>query len=278
MHGPVITDLSIDIDGVSLAVRRIAGEASPARPRPTLVFLHDSLGCIETWRDFPEALVERTGLDAIVYDRQGYGRSAPFTTDARTVGYLADEASALFRLLDTLSIDTALLFGHSDGGSIALIAAAEQPGRIAGVITEGAHVFVEEETLAGIREARSTLATTDLAARLARYHGDKVAGLTSAWIDTWLSPPFRDWNIEAALPAARCAALIIQGEKDEYGTRAQVDAIISGFGGDAEPLLIPEIGHTPHREARATVLDASAAFVAEIVRRGSPVAAPTRKA
>lgn len=265
MRAPVITDSSIDVDGVALAVRKISTKRTADPTRPTLVFLHDSLGCIETWRDFPNALVERSGLDAVVCDRQGYGRSAPFSGEPRGVDYLAREARTLLRLLDALSIDSALLFGHSDGGSIALLAAGEAPTRIAGVITEGAHVFVEEETLAGIREARNSLETTDLANRLARYHGDKVPALLSAWIDTWLSPPFRAWNIERWLPAARCPALIIQGTEDEYGTTAQVHAIVDGFGGEAGAVMIPGIGHTPHREAPETVLDASTAFIQRVL-------------
>jgi len=257
-------DAVVDVDGVALAVRFIEPSRVSTPDAPALVFLHDSLGCIETWRDFPAALAERVGLRAIVYDRQGYGRSAPFDSEPRSVDYLAREARVLFRLLDALAIDKALLFGHSDGGSIALIAAGAQPERIAGVITEGAHVFVEDETLAGIRDAKHSFATTDLAQRLARYHGDKVPAIASAWIDTWLSAPYRDWNIESRLPVARCPALIIQGEKDEYGTVAQVDAIVRGFGGPARALMIPAIGHTPHREARDVVMDASADFISNI--------------
>jgi len=234
--------------------RRTSGE-------PVLVFLHDSLGCIETWRDFPATLAERVGLDAIIYDRQGYGQSSPFGPQRRTARYLEAEADTLFVLLDILGIEQAVLFGHSDGGSIALIAAATRPTRTRAIVTEGAHVFVEDITLAGIRDARDALASTDLASRLARYHGDKVAGVTSAWIDTWLSPEFRDWNIEAYLPKVVCPALVIQGERDEFGTIAQVDVIAGALGGPTTRLLIPGVGHTPHRDAPAEVLDAAATFI-----------------
>lgn len=258
-------DDTVDIHGISLHVQRIEPRNASAKDAPTLVFLHDSLGCIGTWRDFPALLAEQVALRAVVYDRQGYGRSAPFGNEPRSIDYLAREADVLFALLDELAIESALLFGHSDGGSIALIAAGERPERIAGIIAEGAHVFVEEETLAGIREARTSLETTDLAQRLARYHGDKVPAIASAWIDTWLWPAFREWNIESYLPAAECPALIIQGEGDEYGTAAQVDAIVRGFGGPARALVIPGIGHTPHREARDVVMAASAAFIGNIL-------------
>jgi len=213
-----------------------------------MVFLHESLGCIETWREFPAFLAEAAGLDAIVYDRLGYGLSAPMPDTPRGLDYLHIEAERLFRLLDILGIGEVVLFGHSDGGSIALLAAAMQPQRVRAVITEGAHVFVEEETLEGVRIAQALMA--------------KVARLTAAWIDTWLSPGFRDWNIETSLRAARCPALIIQGEADEYGTPAQVEAIVKGWGGTAEALLLPGARHTPHREATKAVMAATTAFLA----------------
>ena len=232
---------------------------------PTIVFLHDSLGCVETWRDFPDAVVARTGAGAIVYDRQGYGRSSPFDPTPRTTRYLEEEADVLRALLDRLKIASAILFGHSDGGSIALIAAALEPNRIAGVVTEGAHVFVEDITLRGIRAARESLGNTDLADRLTRYHGDKAPALTSAWIDTWLSPSFRAWNIERYLRDIRCPVLAIQGEDDEFGTTDQVNAIVEGVGPRAEPLFIPGVGHTPHREAREIVLDTASAFIVDVM-------------
>ena len=163
-----------------------------------------------------------------------------------------------------MGIGEVVLFGHSDGGSIALLAAGLQPTRVRAVITEGAHVFVEEETLTGIRTARTLMQKTDLPDRLARYHGDKVPQLVSAWIDTWLSPDFRDWNIEGELRSARCPALIIQGDGDEYGTPAQVDAIVQGWGGAAQALMLPNARHTPHREATTAVMQAATAFLHQL--------------
>lgn len=247
--------------GMTLAVQRITLSRPADAAAPTMVFLHESLGCIETWREFPAFLAEAAGLDAIVYDRLGYGLSAPMSDAPRTKRYLHVEAERLFALLDALGIGDVVLFGHSDGGSIALLAAAMQPTRVKAVITEGAHVFVEEETLEGVRIAKALMAKTDLPTRLARYHGDKVARLTSAWIDTWLSPGFRDWNIEADLRFARCPALLIQGEDDEYGTPAQVDSIVKAWGGKAEALLLPKARHTPHREATKAVMDAVTTFL-----------------
>lgn len=268
MTRPVTSEEFPRLGGATIYLRRLHASRHPAQPAPTAVLLHDSLGCVDTWRDFPELLAERIGSDVIVYDRQGYGRSSPFGPTPRTVHYLAQEAQVLRDLLDALEIDSAILFGHSDGGSIALLAAATEPNRIAAVVTEGAHVFVEDVTLRGIRAARESLGTTDLADRLARYHGDKVPALTSAWIDTWLSPEFRSWNIERHLPYIRCPVLVIQGELDEFGTIEQVNAIVRGVGERARPLMIPGIGHTPHREARDAVLNATSAFIAAATNAG----------
>lgn len=255
-----IGEQMVTVGGVDLYVQRITTrEHDPTRP--TLVFLHDSLGCVEVWRDFPRVLAEAVGMNAIVYDRQGYGKSAPMSTTPRTAEYLAREAEVLFELLDELSVQDVVLFGHSDGGSIALIAGALQPARVKVIVTEGAHVFVEEETLAGVRVAQHAFATTNLATRLARYHGSKVSAIASAWIDTWLSPMFRDWNIVGMLAGGTCPALIIQGENDEYGTPDQVEAIVQGWSGRARPLMLPNAAHTPHREAREETLDESARFI-----------------
>ena len=253
-------DQQVKVGDLLLRVRRI--HAASKSGSPVLVFLHDSLGCVETWRDFPGRLAKRAGLDALIYDRRGYGQSSPFGKEARTTKYLHEEAEVLFALLDALGIQRVALFGHSDGGSIALLAAALRPGQVDAVVTEGAHVFVEEAGLSGILEARAMLASTDLRERLVRYHGAKTDGVTSAWIDTWLSPEFRDWNIESYLPQVVCPVLAIQGEEDEYGTPAQVLAIVRGVGAQARSLMVPKVGHTPHRDAASAVLGASATFLA----------------
>lgn len=229
--------------------------------RAPIVFLHDSLGCIDTWRDFPARLGDRASRDVIVYDRRGYGQSSPMPDEPRGLGYLEREAGVLFALLDELEEPRAVLFGHSDGGSIALLAAAARPSRVEAVITEGAHVFVEEQTLAGIRAAQHAIATSDLRQRVARYHGDNTDGLLSAWIDTWLRPEFADWNIEWCLPDITSPTLVIQGDDDEFGTPAQVDAIVRGIGHAARGLMLPQCAHTPHREATAAVLDTTVDFL-----------------
>jgi pimeloyl-ACP methyl ester carboxylesterase len=268
MSRPDFREQVVPLGDASLYVRRLpATSQSAPSTGPVLVFLHDSLGCVDTWRDFPEELAGRVRLNAVNYDRQGYGRSSAFGTTSRTPEYLEEQATVLFALLDALGIETVVLFGHSDGGSIALIAAGVQPQRVAAVVTEGAHVFVEDVTLAGVRAAREAFATTDLPERLARYHGEKVQGVAAAWIETWLAPAFRTWSIERYLPAIVCPVLAIQGQDDEYGTMAQVRAIVDGAR--AESLVIPGVGHTPHRDARDGVLAAAAEFITRAVRRRS---------
>lgn len=233
--------------------------------RPTIIFLHDSLGCIELWRDFPQALGKATNCNVVVYDRQGYGKSAPFGIAERNNDYMELEANVLNDLIMKLGIKDVILFGHSDGGSIALIAAGKYPQNIRAVITEGAHIFVEEITLQGIRAGAEAYRTTNLKERLQKYHGDKTEAMFWAWAKTWLTDKFRTWNIESFLPHIQCPVLVIQGDKDEYGTEAQVDGIVNQTSGEAVKLIIPEIGHTPHKEARETVLKESAGFIARLI-------------
>ncbi len=232
--------------------------------KPTIVFLHDSLGCIETWRDFPRQLGERTGCNVLIYDRQGYGKSGAFHKK-RENDYLECEANILNSLLDLYKIDQAILFGHSDGGSIALIAAAKFPLKIQGIITEGAHVFVEEVTLRGIENAIHTYETSDLKPKLEKYHGNKTENMFWAWAGTWTSESFRSWNILNYLERVLCPSLIIQGEQDEYGTIMQVETIMQQTRGESTQLIIPDVKHVPHREVPDIVLDESSKFISHLL-------------
>jgi len=247
----------ININSKELYIKQI----SSYQNRPTLIFLHDSLGCTALWRDFPDKLAEATQCNVLVYDRLGYGKSAPMPTHIRPVNYMEAEAATLNDLLILLDIKEAILFGHSDGGTIALLAAAKYPERIKAVICEAAHIFVEEVTLKGIREAMEMYRTTNLAERLAKYHGDKVETLFKAWTDTWTRDDFRNWNIENFLQAITCPLLFIQGENDEYGTLEQVRRTVAQVKGRAEGHIIPGIGHTPHKEAADEVLEKVRQFV-----------------
>ena len=231
----------------------------------TLVFLHEGLGSIGQWRDFPACLSIMTGLPALVYERWGYGSSDALNIP-RTVLYLHDEALiSLPQVLEQVNINDAILIGHSDGGSIALIFSAIHGNKVRGIITEAAHVFVEDVTIAGIRQAAELYETTDLKYRLHKFHKNNTDSMFRAWADTWLAPWFRNWNIEEYLSRITCPLLIIQGEDDEYGTRAQVESIISQAGGPAEGFIVSDCGHVPHHQARESVLNEMTRFISSLV-------------
>jgi pimeloyl-ACP methyl ester carboxylesterase len=247
--------------GREIAFERIT--PSVVRPGPPLVFLHEGLGCIGFWRDFPDALCHRLGLTGLAYDRWGYGRSEPFDRPRR-VDYLRDEAELFLPdLLTACGIERPVLIGHSDGGSIALLYAAAYPERVCALITEAAHVILEDVTLAGIRSAVEAWRSGELRARLERHHGAKAESVFRSWAECWLSAEFRDWTIEAVLPRIRAPLLVLQGSDDQYGTAAQVEIIARGVAGPCEARLLPGCRHVPHHEAREAVLDLMARFIAE---------------
>lgn len=229
--------------------------------RPVLVFLHDSLGCTQLWRDFPEQLATAVQCNVLVYDRLGYGKSYLMLTHERENNYMELEADVLNDLLDILGIEEAILFGHSDGGTIALITAARYPEKVKAVICEAGHIFVEDVTVKGVKESLTAYQTTNLAERLAKYHGDKVEMIVKAWTEIWLSKQFRNWNIESLLKKIQAPLLFIQGEKDEYGTLDQVEKTVSQVSGSAVRFIIPEAGHTPHKEMPDVVLQKCAGFI-----------------
>jgi pimeloyl-ACP methyl ester carboxylesterase len=233
-----------------------------AAAAPPIVLLHEGLGSIGLWKELPAVLAGRTGRRVMAYSRFGHGASDPPPTP-HTARFMHEEAELLPVVLDAAGIDRAILLGHSDGGSIGLLAAARCPRRIAGLILEAPHVFVEDVGLASIENMRRRYVESDLRERLARHHAH-VDVAFSGWCDVWLDPAFRDWNIESELPRVQCPALVIQGELDRYGTLAQVDAIVRQMSGPAERLVLPDCGHTPHRDQREIVLDAMADFVSRL--------------
>ena len=227
--------------------------------RPSLLLLHEGLGCVAMWRDFPAKLAAMTGCRVIVWSRPGYGGSQPYP-EAREIGYMHREAEeSLPALLDGLNIERPVLIGHSDGGSIALIFAGAFPEVPLGIAVLAPHEFVEEITLLGIRSARSVWESTDWPKKLDRYHLD-APRVFREWNDTWLSPPFRDWNIEQYLPKIRCPVLAIQGEDDEYATMRQIEVIAEQVPG-TQLLKLSNCGHTPQRDQEAVVLAALSEFV-----------------
>lgn len=226
---------------------------------PTLVLLHEGLGCITMWRDFPAKLAAATGCRTIVYSRPGYGASDPHPLP-RQPDYMHREAREILpAVLAALAVERPLLVGHSDGGSIALIFAATFPELPVGLAVMAPHEFVEAETLAGIRAARDAWRTTDWPRRLARHHRD-AESVFAEWNDCWLSPAFRDWNIEDCLPAIRCPVLAIQGRDDEYATMRQIEAIAAAVPG-TQLLALADCGHSPQRDQEAAVLAALSEFV-----------------
>ena len=230
--------------------------------RPTLVLLHEGLGSMAMWRDFPGRLAHATGCNAVVYSRYGYGKSDPLGED-RGVRYMHDEALvALPALIDELAIPWPILVGHSDGGSIALIHAGAGKRAVTGVVTLAAHVLVEDVSVTSIAAAKTAFATTDLRARLARYH-DNVDVMFRGWNDIWLDPDFRAWNIEEYLPGIACPVLAIQGEDDEYGTMEQMRRIGAKVK-DVELLALEDCRHSPHRDQPDAVLEAVTRFVDRI--------------
>lgn len=246
----------IVIDGLRLEYRDY-----PAldETRPALMLLHEGLGCIAMWRHFPEKLAEASGCRVIVWSRAGYGGSDPYR-ESRTLRYMHREAlEALPALIAALHIDRPLLVGHSDGASIALIFAGAFPEQTCGVVAMAPHEFVEEETLAGIFKAKSAWTVTDWPQKLARYHHD-APRVFREWNETWLSPEFRNWNIEAYLPQIRCPVLALQGEDDEYATMRQIDVIAEQVP-DTQLLKLANCGHSPQRDQETAVLAAIVGFV-----------------
>ena len=222
--------------------------------KPTLVFLHDSWGCVEMWGDFPEKLVGISGLNALVYDRRGYGKSSPFDILERTENYLHDEAHELIRVLDACQIEHAVLYGHSDGATIALLAAALYPDRIKGLILEGAHSFIEDSGKAAVLETRERAKETNLLNSLEKYHGDKTAELFRLWHETWLSDYFAQWTIVPLLSKITCPVLAFQGEHDEFGSIEQLKVLKKEIKTKVTIAEIPNAGHTPRKEAEAETL------------------------
>ena len=231
--------------------------------RPVLVFLHEGLGSAALWKDFPAAVVQATGCDALVYSRYGYGKSDRLA-ETRGVEYMHREGlEVLPEIIAALSIHAPILIGHSDGASIALIHAGAGKWPVRGLVLMAPHVFVEDITVTSIAAAKVTFETTDLATKLGRYHDDAVSTFWG-WNDIWLHPDFRYWNIEEYLPGVTCPVLLIQGEDDQYGTKAQVDAIASQVTGPAEILMLPRCAHSPHVDQREATVGAIAGFVENV--------------
>ncbi|MGD9600623.1 MAG: alpha/beta fold hydrolase [Gammaproteobacteria bacterium] len=257
---------TIEVDGRAIETRSIAGRIPGA---PTLVLLHEGLGCVALWRDFPERLATATGCGVFAYSRLGYGgsdpRPLPWPRD-----YMQQEGrEGLGRVLAAAGIDTCVLFGHSDGASIALVhAGSARDSRVKGVIVMAPHVFTEAAGLASIRMAQTAFVTGNLRARLAKYHGANVDCAFRGWCDSWLHPDFVHWNIEAFLGAIQVPLLQIQGEDDQYGSVAQLEAIARQVAGPVDTHVLAACRHAPHVEQPERTLALVKDFVFARIQAG----------
>jgi len=240
--------------------------STPKAHTPTIVMLHEGLGSIAMWRDFPQQVADATGCELLVYSRYGYGNSDPIEAE-HDVGFMHTEAlESLPDMLDQLNIHKPILFGHSDGGSIALIHAGGAARELAGVIVMAPHVLVENLSVTSIAAAREAYLNGTLRQKLDKYHAN-VDSAFWGWNNIWLRPEFRLWNIEHYLPSISCPVLTIQGAGDEYGTMEQID-IIGRTVKKAELLKLPSpCGHSPHKDQPLAVLKAVADFVERITGR-----------
>lgn len=227
-----------------------------------ILLFHDSLGCVELWRDFPGRLAVATGRRVVAYDRLGFGRSDPHP-GVLSPRFVRDEAETIVpRVRDALGLGALIPFGHSVGGGMAVATAAHLGDACAALVTESAQSFVEDRTLAGIRAARAAFREPGQVERLARYHGGKARWVLDAWIETWLAPAFADWSLDDDLRRVGCPTLALHGDGDEYGSARHPERIAALTRGPSRAMILQGCGHVPHREQPTRVLDEVARFLA----------------
>jgi pimeloyl-ACP methyl ester carboxylesterase len=253
----------LDLPGQRLEYRMVGPRPDAA---PTLVLLHEGLGCAAMWGDFPERLQAATGAGVFAYSRIGYGHSSPATLP-RTLDFMHEEARVtLPRLLDAIGFRKGILIGHSDGASIAAIhGGSVQDHRVRGMVLMAPHFIVEDVTMNAIVAIRKAFDTTDVRARLQRWHADAVATV-HGWSDVWLDNDVRAWDLREDLAYIRVPILIIQGERDNFGTVRQIEIAREECYCPIEVLLMPGVDHIPHREAPEAVLAAIAGFCHRLLR------------
>jgi pimeloyl-ACP methyl ester carboxylesterase len=234
--------------------------AHQAEPVPIVLF-HDSLGCVELWRDFPSKLSEATGRRVIAYDRLGFGRSQQLAARP-PLSFIAEESTAVFPILrEALGLTRFVALGHSVGGGMAIHCAAAFAEECEALVTESAQVFAEDRTLASIGIARQAFQAADQVQRLTKYHGSRANWVLDAWTENWLAPGFAQWNLLGVLPEVRCPVLALHGEDDEYGSVRHPTLIGELCGGPVTVDVLPAIGHVPHRQCPQDVLVKVAAFL-----------------
>jgi pimeloyl-ACP methyl ester carboxylesterase len=228
---------------------------------PTILLFHDSLGCVDLWRDFPSQLAVATQRSVVAYDRLGFGRSGA-RSGTLPPAFISDEAlSVVPPLCESLGLGAIVPFGHSVGGAMAIATAAHFPDKCAAVITESAQSFVEDKTLSGVRAGQAQFERAGQLERLERYHGAKARWVLDAWIKTWLAPAFANWSLDEDLRAVRCPALVLHGDQDEYGSLRHPERIVRLTSGVSRAVILEGCGHIPHREHPMRVLNEIARFV-----------------
>ena len=238
--------------------------AATSGAKAPIILVHDSLGAVALWRDFPEQLAQATGRDVVAYDRLGFGLSDP-NPQTLAASFVEDEVEeGLEPLLNALAIDDFVVLGHSVGGGMAAFAAARYGARCKALITESVQTFVEDRTLKGIGEARDTFAQPGQIDRLARYHGDKAPWVLSAWVDTWFSKEFANFDLQPAFAAVHCPIMAIHGDSDEYGSLIHPQNIARWTGSNTRAEVIAGGGHVPHREMTAAIVELIAGFLAPL--------------
>ncbi len=252
----------LHLAGSSLEYRRLG---PPPETTPTIVMLHEGLGSVSMWRDFPDRLARATGLGVFAYSRKGYGRSSPCKLP-RPLSYMHDEAlDVLPGVLESIGFRQGVLLGHSDGASIAAIyAGGRDDPRVRGLILMAPHFFTEDEGIQSIARIKEDFQTTDLRRRLYNYHGDNVDCAFRGWNDAWLDPEFRRWDIREFLENICVPVLILQGEEDEYGSEKQIDAARARCGASVKTILLPQCAHSPHRDQPQRTLSEISSFVNRI--------------
>ncbi len=255
------SDHWIHTDQGTLFARKWRVQTAPAHHEPAILLFHDSLGCAELWREFPERLACATGRSVLAYDRLGFGRSQAHP-EPLALSFIADEAATIVpQVLQQMNLERVVPLGHSAGGAMAIATAAHLPERCIAVITESAQSFIEERTLAGLRIAEAEFERPGRLDRLARYHGEKARWVLDSWTKTWLNPAFANWRLDELLQRVHCPALAFHGDKDEYGSSEHGDRIARLVRAPSRSIILEQCGHIPHREQPARMLEEIVRFL-----------------
>lgn len=258
------SDCRVSLDQGDIFIRSWKPDRPNSEESPTFILFHDSLGCVELWRDFPELLVQSTGLSVVAYDRLGFGRSAP-NPDRLKPDFISQEARVVFpKIQSEIGLGLFIPLGHSVGGAMAIETASQFPQSCQAVVAISAQTLVEEHTLIGIKKAKKSFETPAQLERLSRYHGSKSPWVLASWVETWLAPSFLNWTLEPALKSLNCPLLAIYGEDDEYCSDIHPNRIKTLSGGPATVESLPHCGHLPHRERAKDVLTEIASFVGSL--------------